>query len=344
MKHKLLILLALILLGLTVSSPLPVIAAGIAQPEINEGDTFLVGQTYTLAKGETLIGNLVMIGGTLTTEDGSTVQGDIFVMGSTLTLAGKVTGDVTVLGGTGNIAESAQIGGSLISTGGWLYVSPQAEIKGTQSITTPNDRNFDFSQLFDQVPEFQESRNPFSEVLWAVFRTLALAALAALVVLIFPRQSLNAAETVRSSAAVSWLIGFLTFFILPLVLVIMAITIILIPVILFLLFALLAGIIYGYIVIGFEIGRKLEEMVKASWAPPVAAGIGAAILSIVLHAVNLIFCLGFISVSIVVLMAVGVVLLSRFGTRKYPTPPKTFTSSVMPPATPPKPEGNPPEK
>jgi hypothetical protein len=319
-------------------------AEDIAQPEIDEGDTFLVGQTYTLAKGETLIGNLVMIGGTLTTEDGSTVQGDIFVMGSTLTLAGKVTGDVTVLGGTGNIAESAQIGGSLISTGGWLYVSPQAEIKGTQSITTPNDQNLDFSQLFDQVPEFQESRNPFSEVLWAVFRTLALAALAALVVLIFPRQSINAAETVRSSAAVSWLIGFLTFFILPLVLIIMAITIILIPVILFLLFTLLAGIIYGYIVIGFEIGRKLEEMVKANWAPPVAAGIGVAILSIVLHAINLIFCLGFISVSIVVLMAVGVVLLSRFGTRKYPTPPKTFTSSVMPPAAPPKPEGNPPEK
>lgn len=344
MKHKILIILALILLGFTVSSPLTVIAAGIAQPEIKEGDKFLVGQTYTLAKGETLIGNLVIIGGTLTTEEGSTVQGDIFVMGSTLTLSGKVTGDVTVLGGTGNIAESAQIGGSLISTGGWLYVSPQAEIEGTQSISTPNDQKFDFSHFFDQAPEFQESRNPFSEVLWAVFRTLAMAALAALVVLIFPRQSINAAETVRSSAAVSWLIGFLTFFILPLVLVIMAITVILIPVILFLLFALLAGIIYGFIVIGFEIGRKLEEMVKANWAPPVAAGIGVAILSIVLHAVNLIFCLGFISVSIVVLMAVGVILLSRFGTRKYPTPPKTFTSSVMPPTAPPKPENNPPEK
>ncbi|NTW09621.1 MAG: hypothetical protein HGA28_08655, partial [Anaerolineaceae bacterium] len=74
MKHKILIILALILLGFNVSSPLTVIAAGIAQPEIKEGDKFLVGQTYTLAKGETLIGNLVMIGGTLTTEEGSTVQ------------------------------------------------------------------------------------------------------------------------------------------------------------------------------------------------------------------------------------------------------------------------------
>ena len=321
----------MILLTIAVSSPGSVAAAGITQPDVKEGDTFLVGQAFTLAEGETLIGNLVMIGGTLTTEEGSTVKGDVVVMGSTLTLAGKVMGDVTVLGGTGNIADSAQISGSLVSTGGWLYVSPQAEIQGIQSITTPNERGFDFSQFFDRTPEIPKTRNPFSEVLWAAFRTLALAALAALVVLIFPRQSINGAETVRSSAAISWLVGFLTFFVLPLVLVIMAITVILIPVILLLLFALVVGIIFGFIVLGLEIGRKLEEMVKASWAPPVAAAIGIAILSIVLHAVNLITCLGFVSVSIVVLMAVGVILLSRFGTRRYPLPPKTFTSSVMPP-------------
>ncbi len=344
MKHNYLIILALIFLAIAVSTPGSVAAAGITQPDVKEGDTFLVGQAYTLADGDTLIGNLVMIGGTLTTEEGSTVQGDVVVMGSTLTLAGKVVGNVTVLGGTGNIADSAQISGSLVSTGGWLYVSPQAEIQGTKSITTPDERDFDFSSLFDRTPEIPKSRNPFSEVLWAAFRTLALAALSALVVLVFPRQSINGAETVRSSAAISWLVGFLTFFILPLVLVIMAITVILIPVIFLLLFALIVGVIFGFIVLGLEIGRKLEEMVKASWAPPVAAAIGVAILSIVLHAVNLIPCLGFISVSIVVLMAVGVILLSRFGTRRYPLPPKTFTSSVIPPGTSPQKGNEPPVK
>ena len=336
MKHKPSTLLVLFIFTITLFSHWSPVAAESTQPQVKEGDVFLVGESYTLASGETQNGNVVMIGGTLTAEGGSTITGDIVVMGGTLSLAGKVNGDVTVLGGTGNIAASAQIGGSLVSTGGWLNVSPQAQIQGTQSINTPKDRKFDFSKLFGQTTEAPKTRNPFSEVLWAVFRTLALAALAALVVLILPRQSLNAAETVRSSAAVSWLVGVLTIFILPLVLVVMAITIILIPVIPVLLFALIAGVIFGFISLGYEIGRKLEEMTKAVWAPPVAAAIGVAILSIVLHAVNLIFCLGFISISIVVLMALGVILLSRFGTRKYPPPPRTYTSTVMPPGAPPK--------
>jgi hypothetical protein len=336
MKPRITFILVLIFLSFALIFPASAVIADSPQPRVSEGDKLLVGESYTLADGDTLNGNLVMIGGTLTAEEGSTVKGDIVVMGGTLTLAGKVEGDVSVLGGTGNIASSAEIAGSLVSTGGWLYVSPKARIQGTQSINTPNDRGFDFSKLFNNTPVFQNTRNPFSAALWAVFRTLALAALTALVVLIFPKQSLNTAETVRSSAAVSWLVGFLTFFILPLVLVVMAITIILIPAILVLLFALMAGIIFGFIALGYEIGRKLEEMFNVDWAPPVSAGIGVAILSIVLHAVSLIPCLGFISVSIVVLIAVGVILLSRFGTRKYPLPPKTFTSTVMPAGAPPK--------
>ncbi len=341
MKPKIIFFLVLSFLSFALIFPSTSVVAESAQPQVIEGDKLLVGESYTLADGDILKGNLVMIAGTLTAEEGSTVQGDIVVMGGTLTLAGTVDGDVTVLGGTGNIASSAQITGSLVSTGGWLYVSPKAKIQGTQSINTPNDRGFDFSKLINRTPDLQNTRNPFGDILWAVFRTLALAGLAALVVLIFPKQSLNTAETVRSSAAVSWLVGFLTFFILPLALVVMAITVILIPAILVLVFALMAGIIFGFIALGYEIGRKLEEMFKANWAPPVSAGIGVAILTIVLHAVNLIPCLGFISISIVILIAVGVILLSRFGTRRYPLPPKIFTSTVMPPGAPP-PTGNEP--
>ena len=336
MKSKFKILLAvLLLLVCFAASPAGVLAESSGQ--IHEGDMVWVGQSYTLVNGDTVEGNLVMIGGTLTTEAGSLVKGDILVMGGTVTLAGKVEGDVVVLGGTGNITESAEVMGNLVSTGGWLYVSPQATIVGTTNISTPDERKFDFSQLFNREPVVKPVRNPYSEVLWAAFRTLALAALAALVVLIFPKPSLNAADTIRSSAAISWVVGFLTVFILPLALVLMAVTIILIPVILVLLFVLLAGIIFGYIVLGLEIGRRLEEMFKATWAPPVAAGIGVAVLTLLLHALNLIFCVGFISISIVLLIALGVVILSRFGSRKYPSPPKSFTSSVMPPGAPPKP-------
>ena len=329
-RNKILLIVSLLLF--CILAPAKVVQARTLQAQTYEGDKFLVGQSFTLSEGDTLNGNLVMIGGTLSTEAGSLINGDLVIMGGTLTLAGEVNGDVICLGGTGNLAPTAEVTGNLVSTGGWLYVAPQAKILGTRSINTPGDTNFDFSKIVNRPPKFESSRNPLSELLWSIFRTLALAAMAALVVMIFPKPSENAAETVRSSAAVSWFVGFLTLFILPLVLVVMAITIILIPVIPLLLFVLMVGIVFGFIAIGYEIGKRLEEMTKATWAPPISAGIGVFIFSLVLHGIALIPCMGFVSLSIVFLIALGVIILSRFGSRKYPLPPRTFTSTVVPPA------------
>jgi len=327
------ILLFILIISICISVPSAAVQARILQAQTYEGDKFLVGQSFTLSEGDILNGNLVMIGGTLSTEAGSLINGDLFIMGGTLTLAGKVNGDVICLGGTGNLTPTAEVTENLVSTGGWLNVSPGAKVFGTTSINTPGDTSFDFSRIVSNPSQAETTRNPFSELLWSIFRTLALSAMAAIVVLIFPKPSENAAETVRSSAAVSWLIGFLTVFILPLVIVLMTITIILIPVIPIFLFVLIIGIMFGYVALGYEIGRRLEEMMKANWAPPITAGIGVFLLSLVIHGIRLIPCMGFISVSIVVLIALGVIILSRFGTRKYPLPPRTFTSSVVPPAS-----------
>jgi hypothetical protein len=307
-----------------------------------DGDKLLVGESFTLAQGDTLNGNLVMLGGTLSTENGSTINGDLVIIGGTLSLAGKVTGNVISLGSTGNVADTAVVSGNLVSTGGWLNVSPQASITGTKNINTPEQKKFDFSQLWNRSSNTTATRNPLGTILWAVFRSLALAALAALVVLILPKPSLNMAETVRTSAAVSWLVGVLTLFVLPLVLVIMGITIILIPLIPLVLFVLAVGVIFGFIALGYEIGRKLEEMTHATWAPPIAAGIGVALLTLVIEGISILPCMGFIGGSIVVLMALGVVILARFGTTKYPLPPRTYTSSVISPGEQKNPQGNPP--
>jgi hypothetical protein len=343
MKNKTKIVIAILLGIICIAAPFSVAQARNLHAQTYEGDKFLIGESFTLSEGEILNGNLVMLGGTLTTEAGSTINGDLVIMGGTLSLAGTVEGDVVSLGGTGNVASSAVVTGNLVSTGGWLNVSPQATISGTKNINTPGDRKFDFSKLWNRTSSQAAARNPWSVILWSVFRSLALAALAALVVLIFPKPSDNAAATVRTSAAVSWLVGCLTLFILPLVLLIMGITIILIPVIPLVIFVLAVGIIFGFITLGYEIGLKLEEMTRANWAPPIAAGIGVVLLSLVLHGISIIPCMGFISLSIVFLIALGLVILSRFGTRKYPVPPRSFTSSVVPPGGQNPPSGSPSE-
>lgn len=306
-----------------------------AQAQTYQGDKFLVNQSFTLKSGDTLTGNLVLIGGALITEDGSLITGDIASMGAALTLAGKVDGDIVSLNGTVNVAASAQVTGNLVATGGKSHISPLATIEGAENTNSIAEQKLDLTNLSNQFSLHHALQNPSGTILWAIFRSLAMAALAAIVVLLFPGPSKNAAGTVHTSAAAGCLVGCLTIFILPFALLLMIVTIILIPAIPLVILIIPIGVIFGYIALGYELAQRIEGMTKSNWAPAVSAGIGVLILSLVLQAISILPCVGFIAAVVVIPISLGVVLLSLFGTRQYPAPPKAFTSSVIPPGNPP---------
>jgi hypothetical protein len=328
---KTIIVSMLLLACLIIPSGL-VLAANAEAKTIN-GDQFILGQSFTLAADDTLNGNLIVIGGTVTTYAGSIINGDLVLVGGTVSIGGKLTGDIVCVGGTGTVDDTAVVEGDVISAGGWLNISPNAKISGTTNINTPGDFQWNFGELFKNRENFGWTKNPVNRVLTDMFQVLALAALAALVVLIFGKPATRVADAIASSPALSWGVGLLTLLVFPVLMVVMVITLILIPAIPLVILLLILGFVFGYIAIGYEVGRRLENASKGQWAEPISAGIGMLVLGLVTTAIGWIPCLGFVINSAITLFGLGAIVLTLFGTRHYPETPKT-PPAMIPPAPP----------
>jgi hypothetical protein len=128
-------------------------------------------------------------------------------------------------------------------------------------------------------------------------------------------------------------LGLLTAVVAPLLLLLIAITIIGIPLSLIGAFLLALAWALGVIVLGTETGKRLADLLKQQWALPVAAGIGTLLLVIVINAIGIIDCIGWIPKVVVGVVGLGAVLLTRFGTRPYPPyalPAAPFTTPDRP--------------
>lgn len=287
------------------------------------GDQFILGQSFTLTAGDTLNGNLVVIGGTVTTDAGSIINGDMVMVGGTVSIGGKLTGDIVCVGGTGTVADTAVIEGDVISAGGWLNISPKAQVNGTTNINTPGDFKWNFGEIFKKRENFGWFNDPVNKVLTDMFQVLAMAALAALIVLIFGKPAAKVADAIAISPALSWGIGLLTLLVFPVLVVVMVITLILIPAIPLVVLLLALGFVFGYISLGYEIGRRLETASKGQWAEPISAGIGMLVLGLVVTAIGWIPCLGWVVNFAIMLFGLGAIVLTYFGTRSYPETPRT---------------------
>jgi hypothetical protein len=100
-------------------------------------------------------------------------------------------------------------------------------------------------------------------------------------------------------------------------LIVLAITIILSPVSLLAAVLLVVAGVFGWIAIGKEVGDRLAKAFKWDLHPAASAGLGTLSLSLVVGGIGLIPCLGWMVAFVVVAIALGAVLLTRFGSREY---------------------------
>ena len=162
--------------------------------------------------------------------------------------------------------------------------------------------------------------NPISGPLMAFFQALALAALAILVQLFARPDMERIGQTAVTQPVISGGVGLLTMIVAPALLLIMAITLILIPV------SLLGFLILGIAgavwlaVLGLMVGRQLAIWLKQPWSDPVNAGVGTLVLTLLSSMLNLIPCLGWLANALIWFIALGAVVLTRFGTQVYPAP------------------------
>jgi hypothetical protein len=288
-----------------------------------QGDKLIFGSTYTLNEGQTLDGNLLVFGGNATLMSESLVKGDAVVMGGTLSAGGTIAGSIVTFGGIINLSDTAVVEGDVFEVGGDLEYDAGARIEGEVISGTAGPFQFAFPQFNKvpgvQVPNFHVIANPIWDFLWYLFRSMMWAALAVLVVLFLPQHTNRAARAAMSEPVISAGLGLLTIVVAPIVLVAMAITIIGIPLSLLSILLLVITWVFGVIVIGTEVGKRLARMLKVDWALAVSAGIGTFLLTLVVNGINeLVLCIGWLAPALVGMVGLGAVLLTRYGTQKYP--------------------------
>jgi len=295
----------------------------------------VMGGSYELAAGQTLNGSLAVFGGEATIEDGARVNGDVAVMGGTLTVGGEVNGNIAVMGGTVFLSDTAEVHGDIRTLGGTVNRDPGATVDGTIS-SGPSDWNFNLPRLVpDQVGDVL---GPIWSFFIGILQAFVMAAIAVLVGMFMPAPTQRVASTVTAQPVVSGAIGLLTLIVAPVLIVLLAITLILIPVALLALLALVLLVAYGWIAVGLELGQRMgASLFHTNWTPPVAAGIGTLVLSLLAAVVGVIPCVGWLLPFLVIIVGLGGVLASKFGAQVYSRPvtmTTTYAPSVSTPAAP----------
>ena len=337
---------SIVLLGVLLSAFIFPMSASAQELELgpNFDDKVVFGGSFTLSEGEEILGDLISFGGNITLEEGSTLDGNFMSMGGNSSIAGNITGDVVALGSSINLEASAIVGGDLAILGTSLNRDPGAQVLGNV-ITETIPINFDIPRvpniLFerdsffnfnfrngDNFPGFtildgigrQQSLTGrvASEVQSGLFNAFAMAAIAILAVLFVPKHAKRVSNTALSEPLAAGGLSLLSIIVLPILMVVMSVTIILIPIVLLLAFLIVLALVFGWVSIGWEIGKRLLNALNLDWAEPLQAGTGAFVLTFSAALIGLVPCLGGLASFLVVIVSFGGVMLSRFGTQDYP--------------------------
>lgn len=294
----------------------------------------VIGQDFTLKSGDTLNGDLVVIGGEATIEAGATVSGDIVVIGGSLQLDGSATGNAVVVGGLAALGETASLAGDMVTVGGSLQRAEGAEIGGNvvtnlppPTITIPNPYSTSIPPV-PPTPKLEIKGGPFLTAMSVFFQALALAFLAMFLTIFLHPQLDRVAQAITQQPFMVGSVGLLTIFLAPITMVVLVITLILIPVALAAAILLALAWLFGVVALGMEVGDRFTRSIHQSWAPVLSAGFGTFLLGIVVGAVNLVPCVGWMAGVLVGLIGIGAVVMTMFGTRPLLRPETNATPSA----------------
>ncbi len=294
------------------------------------GDSTLVGGDETpnnvvlfgcgarIQKGAQVRQDVVSFGGDVVVESGATIDRDVVVFGGRLTLeSGSVVHhDVSVVGGILDRQQGSTVDGRVNYGPGQYTFGPRVV----------------------SIPPFGTGRGFLDfwgglviGAIRALVATVALIALGALVLVFMPAQTQQVAATAERAALPSFGVGCLTFLVAPSLVILFVITCLGIPLGVILAIAMVAAVMFGWIAIGTIVGDRLLRAVRAAnIVPMVAMLVGLLILWVITQ----LPILGGLIGLFVATLALGAVVLTRFGTRPYPGPVSTALTPLSPPPPP----------
>lgn len=296
------------------------------------GDRIVLGENYALHSGEVLDGNLAVLGGTAVIEADATVHGDVTVAGGVLTVDGRVTGNVSLMGGSVHLSDTAVVEGDLASFAGSIDRALGAEVHGDvfSGLRTPS--RMEPAPVIPELPGSETTpRNWLSRfIAWqlgTIGSILLMGLLGVVLVLVAPRAVGRVASATAIQPALTFVVGLLT-----LVVGVLAGGILLIACGLGLLvwLALIAAGILGWIGVALWLGQRILGSLRlhtASAMGEVLAGVAAITLL-----ARLPWCFGWLAWLIFVSWGLGAVVVTRFGTQEAQGPSSTIAR--LPPVEP----------
>jgi hypothetical protein len=317
-----------------------------------DGGLTVWNKDYTVEAGETIEGDLVVINGSVTVESGGTVEGSLIVWNGNANVDGDVRGNLVVTNGDIQLEDDARIEGNVIcSANCTLEQGEGATIDGSivEGIPIPPIPRI---RLEDGTPIVMPS--PINVMLssgpeWILSQALSLAqsvisavvvaVVAGLVALMLPQHTESTGQAVVKAPWASFGYGLLTAFVAAVAIIVLTITICLSPIAMLGAFVLGAAGLFGWISLGTLIGARLLDTLNARWAAPVwAGGLGTLILTLVTAGLSSLPCVGVLGVFLTLILGclgLGAVVVTRFGTMKYPpsypAPPKPASAHVETP-------------
>ncbi|MHB1356984.1 MAG: bactofilin family protein [Anaerolineae bacterium] len=308
----------------------------VAQPVLADGSEQIavVGRDYVLESGQTLSHDLAVVGGGLTLQAGSQVLGSVAVTGGNVVVAGHIKGDLVVIGGSLNLGNTAIVDGDVVTLGS-INRDAGAIVRG-QILTglgaSADRRSFDrIASIGSMVRSGQWIQGIVS--ILGIFLLLCLCVmLATLLGAIWPEKIRIVGVTMRANWLQCLGTGLLTLLVGVILVPILVVICIGIPVAVVLLLALAISGLVGWAALGQYVGERMLQALNIRASSLVQTAAGVTLLTLL----ALIPCLGTLMTVIVGSVAIGAVLLSRFGTIGYPlaTLPGTGSGALAAPPDP----------
>ena len=287
------------------------------------------GSNVTVESGDSFEGDLVVFGGNVTIEKDAVLNGDLVVIGGRIESDGEVNGDVVNVGGQVVLNETALITGDVVTVGGQLRKEDGAIIEGdvvnnvAPQIDIPNGNippivpSVPFVPGIPEIPSVVNSGfNPFFQFGRVFISSILMAVLGVLTVLFFKTRLDKVSQAVVVQPLMTTGIGLLTI----IALFVMAITIILLPVAVLGLIPLSFAWLFGVIAIGQEVGERFAKALDQDWAPVLTTGLGTFIVMFIVGFIQslndlswVVGCFTWVVPAFVGLLAVGSVVITRFG-------------------------------
>lgn len=276
-----------------------------------EGDKVVIASTFRLNENDVLKGNLLVIGGTASAEKGSVITGDVVLIGGTLNLRSTLNGDIVAIGGVVSLEDSAVVNGDVVMIGADLNRSSLARIEGEVTEQIPH--------IIDvtPTPAVQPSigglvNDPLGKLLKASYQALGLGLLGFLVGLLLPAPIKRVQTTILQEPVASGVVGLLVLLLAPIVLGILSITIILIPLTVLAAIALALLVLFGWFVLGDEVGRRVAVLFHANWSASISTGVGTLLLTLAVGLLGLIPCIGWVAGAIAAFIGIGAIGMTLY--------------------------------